>query len=92
MRLTDGKRIVDIQIRRWIEGSGYGPDFSHDFFGSDEVEYDAKKEAWVVEDLDYCINLAHAEACVKYDAELDLYIPDESIHIIVQEQLRVRRI
>lgn len=85
MRLTDGKKIVDVQIRRWIEGFGYGPDWSHDFFGTDESVYDAELEAYVVYDLEYCIDYAREEARVKYDAEFGICMPDEDVHVIVEE-------
>ena len=31
MKITDGKKTVEIRIQRW-NGSGYDPDWSNDYF------------------------------------------------------------
>ena len=56
-RLTDGKRTVEIVMNLWT-GSQYTPDFSADFFEAGALDYDEEKEAYVVEDVDYCIEQA----------------------------------
>lgn len=37
MKMTDGCKTINITMREW-NGSGYGPDFSQDFF--DGARYD----------------------------------------------------
>ena len=55
MRLTDGKKIADLQIDAW-----WFPhwiyDVSFDIFFDIDLEYDPEKEAYVVEDLDLFID------------------------------------
>lgn len=57
MRIFDGSKVVDIQIRRW-EGSGYGPDCSFDYFDAGCLPYDAEADFYRVDDVDYCIDYA----------------------------------
>lgn len=56
-RLTDGKKTVDIRMMIW-DGSGYTPDWSNDFFEVGGLTYDEEAEAYVVEDVDSCIECA----------------------------------
>lgn len=55
-KLTDGKRTVEILMMTW-NGTGYGPDWSNDFF---EVGVLPTNEdgAHVVQDVAYCIEQA----------------------------------
>lgn len=53
MKLTDGKRIIEIEMR-----VGNGPDWSADFFTAGALQYDETKDAYIVPDLDYCIDQA----------------------------------
>lgn len=39
-------------------GDHYAPDFSNDFFEAGGLEYDKDKDAYIVEDVDYCIDYA----------------------------------
>lgn len=57
-RLTDGKRTVEITITEW-NGSGYTPDWSSEFFSVGSLPYDEESDAYVVEDVDYCIEQAN---------------------------------
>lgn len=57
MRMTDGKRTVEITIQYW-DGSGYGPDWSRDYFNAGTVPYDEETDTYTVESVDYCIDMA----------------------------------
>lgn len=57
MKMTDGKRTIDILIHRW-NGSGYDPDFSLDYFSAAQLPYDEETDTYTVEDVDYCIDIA----------------------------------
>mgnify|MGYP005927425245 CR=1 FL=1 len=57
MKITDGKRTVEITIHRW-NGSGYDPDQSLDYFGAGCLPYDEETDTYTVEDVDYCIDIA----------------------------------
>jgi alkanesulfonate monooxygenase SsuD/methylene tetrahydromethanopterin reductase-like flavin-dependent oxidoreductase (luciferase family) len=56
MKLTDGKKVVDIKMQVW-NGSGYDPDWSQDFFEAGSLATD-DSGASVVDDVDYCIEQA----------------------------------
>lgn len=38
MKITDGKKTVEIRIQRW-NGSGYDPDWSTDYFDAGTLPY-----------------------------------------------------
>lgn len=57
MKLTDGKKTVEIKMCVW-EGSGYSPDWSMDFFNAGGLKFDESSNAYIVEDVDYCIDQA----------------------------------
>ena len=61
MKMTDGKRTVDIQLRNW-NGSGYDPDWSTDFFTAGNLPYNAEQDMYTVQDVDYCVNTANDAA------------------------------
>ena len=56
-RLTDGKKIVDITMQVWAYEQ-YSPDWSNDFFAVGRLKYDDLHDAYVVKDVDYCIEEA----------------------------------
>ena len=56
MKMTDGKRTIDIQMKVW-NGSGYGPDWSIDFFDAGSLPRN-EDDVDVVDDVDYCIDQA----------------------------------
>lgn len=58
MKLTDGKRTVEITIMMW-EKDHYTPDSSIDFFDAGSLPFDADADAYVVKDVEYCIEQAH---------------------------------
>lgn len=57
-RLYDGKKIAEITMNVW-DGNGYTPDFSLDFFEVGALPYDEEKDAYVVDDVDYCVEYAN---------------------------------
>lgn len=57
MRLYDGKKLVSIEMNNWTE-NGYTPDWSIDFFAAGNLPYDEDMNAYIVEDVDYCIEQA----------------------------------
>ncbi len=88
MKITDGKKTVKIEIKRW-NGSGYDPDWSNDYFVSSTLPYDEDTDTYTVEDVDYCIEMANSStsedgACWKYDEDGNL-VPDEDMFVFVEE-------
>lgn len=57
MKLTDGKKVVEIRMQVW-DGNGYEPDWSQDFFEAGGLPTDDATGASVVDDVDYCIEQA----------------------------------
>lgn len=57
MKLTDGKMTVEITMKMW-DGNSYGPDWSHDFFEAGSLEKDEETGAYIVEDVEYCMDAA----------------------------------
>ena len=54
MKITDGNRTVEIRMMVW-QGTGYSPDWSNDFFDAGLLSFDEEAEAYIVDDVDYCI-------------------------------------
>lgn len=75
MKLTDGKKTINITMNEW-NGSHYTPDWSNDFFqsgGLKTVWVDAiDDEAHQVQDVDYCAEQAEDWAAYRGD----FYDPD----------------
>lgn len=57
MKLTDGKRTVEITMQEW-DGSQWGLDWSLDFFEAGNLEHNEETDAYTVEDVEYCIEQA----------------------------------
>lgn len=59
--LIDNNKAVEISIREWDEENpGYGPDWSADFFEVGGLEtVDDPDFAYIVDDVDYCIDYAN---------------------------------
>ena len=57
MKITDGKRTVKIRMMIW-QGNGYSPDWANDFFDAGLLPYDEEAEAYIVNDVAYCIEQA----------------------------------
>lgn len=71
MKLYDGKKMVNIEMNNWTD-NGYTPDWSIDFFEAGSLEYNEDMEAYLVEDVDYCIE----QAMDWKNADGDFYEPD----------------
>lgn len=54
MKMTDGKKLVEATMKIW-NGSGYGPDWANEFFETAGLEFDSEVDAFMVNDVDYCI-------------------------------------
>jgi len=84
MKLTDGKKVVEIRMQVW-NGSGYGPDWSYDFFEAGDL--DDATGASVVDDVDYCIDQAQDWANKTGDyAEVAPWEENEERVVFVEEQ------
>ena len=58
MRLYDGKKVVNIEMRVW-NGNGYDPDWSEDFFEAGCLVYNEMVNVYYVFDVNYCIDAAN---------------------------------
>lgn len=58
MKLTDDKKTVEITMQEYKYGE-WQEDWSEDFFEAGQLKYDASAEAYIVEDVDYCIGQAN---------------------------------
>lgn len=75
MKLTDGKKTIDIQMKVWDKyDGGYGPDWSQDFFDAGCLPYDDETGAYTVQDVDYCIEQANEWA--NEDENNDVFIEE----------------
>ena len=87
MKMTDGKRTVEINIRRW-NGSGYDPDWSEDYFNASSLPLDEETGIYTVPDVQYCIDMANSTdgegACVRFDIDGNPE-PDEDMCVEVEE-------
>lgn len=58
MKITDGKRTVEIEMKVWDDTSNnYSPDWSNDFFVAGTLET-TEDGAHIVDDVQYCIDQA----------------------------------
>lgn len=57
MKITDGKKTVNIEMKVW-QGNGYSPDWSIDFFNAGSLKYNDEIDIYIVDDVDYCIEQA----------------------------------
>lgn len=48
MKITDGKRTVEINIMTW-NGTGYGPDWAGEYFNAGALPYDEENDAYTVQ-------------------------------------------
>lgn len=88
MKITDGKKTVEIRIQRW-NGSGYDPDWSNDYFTAGALPYNEDTDTYTVDNVDYCIDAANSAdeegACCTYDAEAGEFVRDEDMCVFVTE-------
>ena len=72
MKLYDGKKTVNITIREWDNRyNSANPDWSLDFFEAGGLEFDEDREAYIVSDVDYCIDYAKDWQCLQGDFKYD---------------------
>lgn len=75
MKMTDGKKTVEIAMKVWNDfNTGYSPDWSNDFFNAGILPYDEDEDFFIVDDVDYCIEQAE-----EWEAE------DENNAVFVEE-------
>ena len=82
MKITDGKKTVEIKMMIW-EGAGYSSDWSNDFFNAGSLPYDDEKDTYIVKDVDYCIDQANDWQDSKGDFSGD--VPNENNTVFVNE-------
>lgn len=58
MKLYDGEKIVSIEMYE-REGDWMPPEWSKDFFDAGRLEYDEDLDAYMVQDVDYCVEQAN---------------------------------
>ncbi len=58
MKITDGKKTVEIIMTMW-DGTNHSPDFSQDFFDAGCLPRDDETGVYTVVDVDYCIEQAN---------------------------------
>lgn len=87
MKITDGKKTVEIKIQRW-NGNGYEPDWSNDYFDAGSLPYDEETGVYTVPDVDYCIDMANGTDAEGARCKIDEFgdcIPDEDVVVSVEE-------
>lgn len=87
MKITDGKRTVDINIMTW-NGTGYGPDWAEEYFNAGALPYDEKKDVYTVQDVQYCIDMAEdtGEEGTRCKCNDDGEpVPDDDTEVLVNE-------
>lgn len=82
MKITDGKKTVNIRMMTW-EGSGYSPDWSLDFFEAGGLPYDEEKDVYTVENVDYCIE--QAEEWKNTNTGFNGDQPQENNQVFIEE-------
>ena len=86
MKLTDGKKVVEIRMQVW-NGGGYEPDWSQDFFEAGGLPTDDATGASVVDDVDYCIEQAQDWANKRGDdAEVAPWEGNQEGFVFVTEE------
>ena len=71
MKMTDGKKTVEITMKVWNDfNTGYSPDWSNDFFNAGILPYDEDEDLHIVDDVDYCIEQAEDENNAVFVEEL----------------------
>lgn len=87
VKLMDNKRIIAISMQEW-DGSRYRPDWSNDFFDVGLLSYDEGHDAYIVDNVDYCIDMAldwkHARGDFQEGVEVN---PDDRMVMVDNEQM-----
>ena len=72
MRLTDGKRIVEINLyekNSMVDGA-------QDYFNAGNLQYDEETDTYKVDDIDYCIGYAKGEEDPEYGWDGDIVVTE----------------
>ena len=84
MKLYDDKKTVEIKMMVWENGN-FSPDWSLDFFEAGGLPYNDEKDAYKVDDVDYCIDQAEDWKNCVGDFSND-YVPESAErHVFVDE-------
>ena len=76
MKLFDNTRTVEITMREWDNRYSTATlDWSRDFYEAGGLEYDEERDAYKVDDVGYCIDMAHDWMTARGDFHDD-EIPD----------------
>lgn len=83
IRLIDNNKAVEISIREWDEeNTQYGPDQSADFFEIGGLETVSEPElAYIVDDVDYCID--QADDTVAGEGDYSYCEPQPRLKVLV---------
>lgn len=81
--LVDNNKAVEISIREWDEeNTQYGPDWSVDFFEVGGLKtVDAPEHAYIVDDVDYCIEQANDMVAGEGDFAADDPQPNQVVDV-----------
>lgn len=75
MKMTDGKKTVEITMKVWNDSFlEYGPDFSYDFFDAGALSVSDDLQTYIVSDVDYCIDAALEWEAEKEDNQVFWYV------------------
>lgn len=77
-KLMDDTRIVEIGMSIF-DGTNLSPDWSADFFGVGNLEYNVELDAYRVGDIDYCIKQAEDWESFSGDYKDDVEIGGERV-------------
>ena len=60
MKLNDGKKMIEITIRRF-DGTNISPDWAEEYFYAGSLPYNEETDSYTVDDVDYCVDMAMSE-------------------------------
>ena len=82
MRITDGKKAVDIKLTTWT-GTGYATEWTADFLEAGSLPYDELTETFTVADVDYIIDQANDWKNSTGDFRDD--VPNPNNEVLIKE-------
>ena len=82
MKITDGKKTVDIKLVIWT-GTGYSPEWTADFLTAGLLPYDEETDATIVPDVDYVIEQAYEWKNSTGDFQDD--VPNPNNEVLIEE-------
>ena len=60
MKLNDGKKMIEITIRRF-DGTNLSPDWAEEYFYAGSLPYNEETDSYTVDDVDYCVDMAMSD-------------------------------